>query len=192
MRESLARALSGPINLDEQAHERPVDRLHALAAAQRKETYSGEKDAAARAYLASLGVDLIRLKLANVPRAYAPCVERLTVALMWRGKVLRLDDESAPKVAAQCIQEFVVDFCPTCSGRGEVPDKERGDGRDGAVPMKQCPTCNGAGVRRYTDDERREAVEEFRRLDKAFASAHALMSQAVREALWNARKFLRS
>lgn len=193
MKKALARALSGNVGLGESpSHDAaPVDRLHAIAAAQRRETYADYRDADARSYLASLGVDLVRLKLANVAGAYEPCKERLTVALMWRGNELRIKEAAASIIAAQCLTEFVIDFCPTCSGTGEVKDHSKTDGREGATPMRVCPTCGGHGMRRYTDEERSEAIGEARRLAKAFEAAHALMGQAIREALWNARQYMK-
>lgn len=191
MSESIARALAGYVGLGESpSHDAaPVDRLHAIAAAQRPETY-GER-AQEQAYLASLGVDLVRLKLANVAKAYLPCLERLTVALMWRSDALRIKEAQASVIAAQCIQEHIVDFCPTCSGRGEIPDPEKVDGREGVVPMKTCPECGGSGVRRYSDAERVEAIGQARQLAHVFEACHSIISKSIGEAMFNARRYMR-
>ena len=191
MREAAARCLAGFTSLGEsESHDSmPVDRLHALAHAQRRETYGDGTKAAQAAYLASLGVDLMRLKLSNIPAAFAPCLEKLTVALMWRSDALRIKEAQASVIASQVIQEHVIDFCPTCTGRGEVPIQ--GIDRDGIVPMQECGTCGGHGTRRYTDHERAEAIGEARKLQRAFDSAHSIISTAIAEALWNARRFMR-
>ena len=75
MKESFAHCLSGPINLDEQERERPVDRLHALASAARD------------SHLSSLGVSFLALRTANRADEYARTISKLENCLMWtRGK----------------------------------------------------------------------------------------------------------
>lgn len=178
MRESLARVLSGLSNLDEGPHERPVDRLHALAMAQ----VSRANRTARAAKLASLGVSLIALKAANRPDEYARAVERLTECLAWQKPVK--DEAMRTRVSRQAVMEHCIDFCPTCKGAGEIPAQ---DGLDGAQRMKPCPECGGHGRRRYTDEERRTnmllGVEEYRDGMRMMAEAMRLISVAEDEAI---------
>lgn len=185
MREALAKALSGPINLDEQAHERPVDRLHALASSQ---IFRANR-AARASKLASLGVSLIALKHANRADEYARAIERLADCLTWcrpkAGELLRVN------VSRQAIMEHCVDFCPTCRGSGEIPAQ---DGMEGAQRMKACPECGGTGKRRYTDEERRVnlllAAEDYRAGARLMAEAMAMISVAEDEAIRTAKRLL--
>lgn len=187
MREALAKALSGPINLDEQAHERPVDRLHALASSQ---IYRANSVRAARASkLSALGVSLIALKHANRADEYARAIDRLAECLTWcrpkAGALLRVN------VSRQAVMEHIVDACPRCSGTGEVPAQ---DGLDGAQRMKPCPECGGHGKRRYTDEERRINLllkpEDYRAGARLMAEAMAMISLAEDEAIRTAKRLL--
>ena len=193
MREALARALSGPINLDEQAHERPVDRLHALASSQ---IYRANRTARA-SKLASLGVSLMALKHANRADEYARAVERLADLLVFcrpkKSELFRVT------VSRQAVMEHCVDFCPTCKGTGEIPAQ---DGLDGAQRMKPCPPpdpsgnggCGGTGKRRYTDEERRVNMllraEDYRAGASLMAEAMGLISLAEDEAIRSAKRLL--
>lgn len=181
-REALARALTGTVGLGESpSHDAaPVDRLHAVGAAQRA------------SQLAVLGFELVRLKNSNVAEAYGPCKDGLADFLMERCDNLNIKRPQAEIIAAQVVMEFVIDYCHACGGRGETPDTSRSDGRDGAVPMKACGVCGGVGVRRYTDDERAQAIGDARKLQRAFSEAHAILAGAVREALWNYRRLFRA
>lgn len=185
MRESLAKALSGPINLDEKAHERPVDRLHALASSQ---IYRANR-AARASKLSALGVSLIALKHANRADEYARAVERLADCLLWckpkAGELMRVN------VSRQAITEHIIDFCPTCRGAGEIPAQ---DGMEGAQRMKPCPECAGTGKRRYTDEERRVNLllraEEYRLGARLMAEAMAMIAVAEDEAIRTAKRLL--
>lgn len=195
MRESLARVLSGISNLDEGPHERPVDRLHALASAQ-----IVRADRAARAsHLASLGVSLIALKDANRPDEYLRAVDKLT-SLM-RDMRPRASHEARTKLSRWAIQECVISFCPRCRGTGEVPASNDVEGAQRMVP---CPPrdyrapenggCGGTGKRRYSDAERLEALEVDREqlaaLTRQLDYAHLLLAQAESEAIRSAQVLL--
>ena len=185
MRESLARVLSGISNLDEGPHERPVDRLHALASAQIERA----NRTARASKLAALGVSLIALKAANRPDEYDRAVSRLAECLAWAKPVKSSDMRM--RVSRQAVMEHCVDFCPTCRGAGEIPAQ---DGLDGAQRMKPCPECGGTGKRRYTDEERRINLllraEEYRDGARLMAEAMALISIAEDEAIRTAQKLL--
>jgi len=180
MREALAHALTGPINLDEQDWERPIDRLHALAAAQAV----GVNRTARECALSSLGVSLIALKAANRPDEYARAVSKLADCLFWLKP--RPSKQAATLIARQAIMESVVDGCPTCMGRGEIFNTE------GVV--KQCPECRGSGKRRYSDSERQEALQldgkDFDRANRQLGEALKFLSMAEAEAMKTAKRLL--
>ena len=182
MKEALAHALSGPISLaEDEWRERPVDRLHALAAAQ-----SACGRTAREAALSALGVSLIALKAANRADEYARSVDRL--AHMMRKIKPRPSLELRIRIARQAVHEHIVDFCGTCQGRGEIPDQE---GLEGAQRMKPCPECGGHGKRRYSDSERLEIVGcEARYCGAWIADAMALISEAESEAVRTANRLL--
>ena len=133
-RESLAHALSGPVSLaEDEWRERPVDRIHALAAAQ-----SAYGRTARESALSALGVSLIALKSANRADEYVRSVDRL--AHLLRKTKPKPNAELRIRIARQAVHEHIVDFCPTCRGTGEIPDQE---GLEGAQRMKPCPECGG-------------------------------------------------
>ena len=193
MREALAKALSGPINLDEQAHERPVDRLHALASAQIERA----NRTARASKLSALGVSLIALKHANRADEYARAIDRLAECLTWRWP--KKSAFVRVTVSRQAVMEHCVDFCPRCNGTGEVPAQV---GLDGAQRMKPCPSqdadgdsgCGGTGKRRYTDEERRINLllkpEDYRLGAEMMAEAMALISVAEDQAVRSAKRLL--
>lgn len=185
MREALAKALSGPINLDEQAHERPVDRLHALASSQIERA----NRTARASKLSALGVSLIALKHANRADEYARAIDRLADCLLWcRPKA---DELIRVNVSRQAIMEHCIDFCPTCRGAGEIPAQ---GGLEGAQRMKSCPECAGTGKRRYTDEERRINllldVDDYRTGARLMAEAMGLIALAEDEAIRTAKRLL--
>lgn len=176
MREALASVLSGLSSLQEDDYrERPVDRLHALAAAER-----GSK-------LAELGVSIVALKAANRADEYVRSVDRLAHFL--RLIKPRPNAEMRIRIARQAVMEHIVDFCPTCKGTGEIPDQE---GLEGAQRMKPCPECQGHGKRRYSDRERLDAlgVKSVREVDRWMAEAMGFIAQAEHEAVRTAKRLL--
>lgn len=185
MREALAHSLSGPINLDERDWERPVDRLHALASAQIKNA----RRTAREAHLSSLGVSLIALKSANRADELSRAISRLADCLGWIKP--RPTSAMRLRIARQAINEYVIDYCPTCQGRGEVPDQ---DGLEGAQRMKPCPECGGHGKRRYSDAERMSGLEveraQYAQAERWLCEGLAFMAIAEAEAVKTARKLL--
>lgn len=176
MREALAHALSGPVSLQEDEYrERPVDRIHALASAARD------------SHLSALGLSIIALKAANRPDEYARSVDRLAYFLCRMKN--RPNAEMRLRIARQAVMEHIVDFCPTCKGTGEIPAQ---DGIDGAQRMKQCPECGGHGKRRYSDQERIDAlgVKSGREVDRWMAEALGWIAQAEDQAHKSAIRLL--
>ena len=181
MREALAHALTGPVNLDERdGWERPVDRIHALAAAQAVTTNRTARECA----LASLGVSLIALKAANRADEYARAVSKLADCLFWLRP--RPSVKQATLIARQAIMENVVDHCFSCQGRGHV--------QTDAGVVKACPACGGSGKRRYSDDERREALQmdgkEFDRANRQLGEALQFLAMSEAEAIKTAKRML--
>lgn len=186
MRESLARALSGPVSLmEDEWRERPVDRLHALASAQMERANRTAREA----HLASLGVSLIALKAANRADELDRAIKRLVACIMWVRPAPT--EKMALKVARQAIQETIIDFCPTCKGTGEVPDQE---GLDGAQRMRVCPSCGGHGRRRYSNEERISGLQihagELHKVNRYLTEALTFISRAEDEAIRTAARLL--
>lgn len=180
MRESIAHALVGLSSLQSDDYrERPVDRLHALASAQINQAVRSGK-------LSSLGVSLIALKNANRPDEYPRAVDRLA-KLLCHAK-MKANEQTRTLIAMQAVQEYVIDFCPTCKGSGEIPDK---DGLEGAQRMKTCPECGGHGKRRYSDPERVEALRlNLHDTQRWMAHAMSVISEAESEAYRTAHRLL--
>lgn len=182
MREALAHALTGPVNLDEQeSRERPVDRLHAMACAARE------------SHLSSLGVSYIALRAANRADEYARTISKLEKCLAWGKR--RVAQEMRFKLARQAVMESIVSACPRCSGTKEV---KADIGLDGAQRMKPCPPapegCGGHGLRRYSDDERMNSLEVdkhlYRLLERHLTDAIAFLNAGEAEAIRTARRLL--
>ena len=183
-KEAFAVALAGLESLAESANGsiRPVDRIHALGAAQRVETYAEYRDAARMSLLASLGVDLIRYTRVRVEYAYYPCVKGLGQMLGYRRYNLRLPLETRLSVAQQALREVREPRCEVCAGRIDetelhsVPDSPDHKAGDGPTPMVKCLACRGTGVRLWRDSERGAGTP------KAYSVAHEIISEAIYEA----------
>lgn len=174
MKAALAAVLAGFQGLGaDESRERPVDRLGAMA-------YAGLES-----QLASLGVDLIAFKYghraASKPRAEA----QLAVILGWRSTRLDLSARQCSRVAKHAIVEWMIDMCPTCSGAQEIRDQS---GVEGLQRMKPCPECYQTGLRRWSDQERVEALGgDF---NKALDRAHFFISKASAYAVSGAARML--
>ncbi len=191
MRESLARVVCNPVNLEEDEwRERPVDIIHAMAKAQ-------VRTAGKRYNLTAIGRALYPAM--TLPRgdqsldgAICAAAEALAAALMVPGFRLNLLSPTARLVALHAIREHRDPVCRVCKGRidtttgmASIPDVDKlknwKEG-DGPVPMKPCPACGGSGVHKYGDDERTNAVgDDAGRMDRAFSTAHSLISAAMIE-----------
>lgn len=181
MREALAHALTGPVNLDERdGWERPVDRIHALAAAQSVTLNRTARECA----LASLGVSLLALKAANRADEYSRAVDKLSNCLFWLRP--RPSVKQANLIARQALMENVVDHCFTCQGRGHVQSE--------AGVVKACGACHGHGKRRYSDEERQESLQlagkEFDRANRQLSEALKFLAMAEAEAIKTAKRML--
>lgn len=176
VREALISALGGYQSLAASDHaERPVDRLGALAYAQL--CADGTVGGDAKSFLASLGVDLICVKFANLASSREPAALKLAVVLNWRANRLKLSAAKLETVARWAIGEWVNSACLTCKGAKAMPVEL---GVEGAQPMMECPTCHGSGLMRWTDEERLQALGgDF---NKPIELAHQYIGAAVSEA----------
>jgi hypothetical protein len=181
--EALAVALAGYTTLGESANGsiRPVDRLHAVGAAQRMATYADRRNAQRTARIAELGVDLMRYTRGGIDGAQGDCVEGLA-GLLGKG----LAPDAAILVAIQAISEFHSPNCKVCKGRRDesgftvVPNPEIEHKLDGPVPTVVCPSCRGTGARLWTDTERSKSMGcNAGRLRNRMAEAHYLISEAI-------------
>lgn len=171
MKETLAATLTGLLGLGwDEAHEKPVDRLTALAAMQNQR--AGEAQNAA--VLRSLGQDVISFKYANRADTRESAIEKLADQLK-RIRALEQRPVLRARIAAWALQEHVIDMCPRCTGRGEVP--QFADQGDGYQPMLPCDPCNGTGKRRYSDAERIGATGG--KHAEHFERAHEYITRAV-------------
>lgn len=177
MKEALAHCLTGPVNLDEQeARERPVDYIHAMAMAQQVTVHRTHHDA----HLAALGLSWYALKGANRPDAFQDVLDRLAACLLWSGG--RMSRKDRQKIAHQAVMESLVDSCPTCAGTGEIKAYEE---IEGTQRMKQCPECGGHGKRRYSNAERIAGLEinptELVKYERKLSEALGYLAQAEKE-----------
>jgi hypothetical protein len=179
MKSQFAGVLGGFQSLDsDDFRERPVDRLGALGAAQ----IARADEALRLSVLTALGVDLIRYKFAGVDTAGKDAEDKLSAALSWPkewpGRNVLLDAAQRDVVARWSVHEWRNDKCPPrpdgCGGALEVPSSARLI--DGAQPMMVCPKCRGTGWKRWSDEERRAAMEDT--FSKAMGIAHALIAHA--------------
>lgn len=183
MKEALVSVLTGLQSLgSDDVNERPLDRLHAMAAA--KNYTAGEE-----AVLTSLGRDLIAFKFAHRVDSRDQAIKNLADALGWASFKLGLHGKNRKRIASWAVQEWVIDFCPSCSGKCEVP-MHLEQSIEGRQPMKQCPTCRGTGKRRYSDEERKEALGDLNRLERGLFVAHGVIGWAEAAAVRSANHLL--
>ena len=174
MREAFAAVLAGFQSLGhDDCRERPIDRLGALAYAQKNSE------------LASLGVDLIALKYSGREASREPAAQKLADILGWSSNKLKLDERTRLAIARWAITEWVKECCPTCMGTREMPNQQD---VDGAQPMKPCTDCGASGLRKWTDKERERVLGED--YGKALGLAHAHIGAAAAEAIRGAKRML--
>jgi hypothetical protein len=186
MKEAFAGVLGGLQGLgSDDYRERPVDRLTALGAIQRRDGQAARGAEAERtALLNALGVRLVAFKFGNCATSRADAEDMLEDILRWPTWGLSITTRQRPTIARQAIIEFAIDQCPTCFGAREEPMIEA----EGTRPMMVCTGCAGSGKRRYSDAERVAAM------GKAFAqemeTAHRIMGWAEALAVRNGMKML--
>lgn len=201
MREALAIAMQGLTGLGESpTHDAsPVDRLHAIAAAQRPETYRECRDARGRSLMVVLGRDLIAVLDGDGERWRSRCEIALAEIMQWRQYNLRLKEETARYVARQAMHEAKESRCHVCHGKTDengifsIPDVDKLQGRtpDGPVPMRPCPACDGTGKHRFSDVEREQIIGDAVRFTRAMTVAHGIISQSMYEAMQSYRHLFR-
>lgn len=175
MKQALASALGGLPGLGstDDGRERPVDRIGALASAQAK---AGERLSQETVFRA-LGALLIGLK-ARRNDFVRDAEDTLCGCLGWDRWTLKLKGKERLRIARWALVEYSMPFCPTCRGATESPNHEDVEGRQ---PMRQCPSCSGTGLRRFSDSERREAMgDPFKH---AMSVAHLILSTSESSAM---------
>jgi hypothetical protein len=203
MKEAFAAVLGGLQSLGhDDARERPVDRLGALGAAARtapNETREGAQVERAnhelrQAWLASLGVDLVRFKFSRVEIAGKDAEDKLSAILAWSswwtGRKVGLDPAQRDVVAWWAVHEWAEDRCPPrpdgCGGALQVPSSAAPI--DGAQPMVTCPQCGGMGKRKWKDEEREKAMGDP--FSDAMDHAHRIIAHAESLAMRRGREML--
>lgn len=160
LHEALARTLADGDLRQSDIEESGADRVAALGLSDR------------------LGAALIRV-LAEHDRSAFIESGRLLAAKLRRVKVSR---ESAYRVAAVVIHEWLADKCRKCGGRGFIFSGE---------VKRVCTTCLGLGYRRPSDAERMRALGVDRRIYGKLEPAFAVAGAALTDALARASRQLR-
>ena len=157
LRQLVAAALHSSDLGDDPTRETPLDRILAMAHADR------------------LGGLLWRLRLANDAAAFAPATLIVSRRLR-RGTDRRSRAEIFDRVAARAVQEWLDDLCRVCLGRGKLVAK------DTPVATHVCVRCSGTGRRRHSDAERARAIglsmDAARKWTPKFALAHEIIADA--------------
>ncbi len=136
------------------------------------------RQAAKDARYVGIGVTTMAVKNGLQPRLFARAVAEIACEILIVTKKMLVTDapiwietvESRPAViespeykaaiaiARAALHQHVIDMCPTCQGKKEVPDHDLPE-LEGRQPMKLCGDCNGTGKRKYSDDECGDALK---------------------------------
>jgi hypothetical protein len=166
------------------AERAPGDRVAAIGAAQLQEHHMRQTDnaqqAARDARWVAIGMTTMSVKNGLQPRLFARAVAEIACEILivtkkitvmeaadWidivekRAECLTHPDYIAAHVVARAaLHQHIIDMCPTCQGKKEIPDHDIPD-LNGVQPMKMCGDCNGTGKRKYSDDECGDALKGF-------------------------------
>lgn len=158
LRKLLASALSGSDLSESPTGESALDRVRALAFADR------------------LGGQLWRLKWAHDPGAYKPALDLLARRLRKQHE----PREMVERVAGVVLREYLDELCRACGGRGRIVADGTPAGGHACVP------CLGTGVRRHSDAQRMRDTglthAQYPKWEQRFARAHAILAVADRRA----------
>lgn len=172
MKGTLAVSLTGLQGMGWGPHEKPVDRVTAMAAMQNQRAHEAENAAAMR----SLGQAIIAFKYSNRADMRDEAVQKLADQLH-KIRKLEMRPGLRMKIAGWALQEHVIDMCPRCQGAKEV---QMHADAEGYQPMMPCPPmpegCSGTGKRRYSDAERIAATGAAH--GDHFARAHEYITRA--------------
>lgn len=108
-----------------EGHERAVDRVAAMGRVER------------------IGANLWRAKYQYDASSYKQAV--LELIGMYRQRNPRESSEIVRTVVEQCFREWISGMCPSCLGARELIVGDR---------RVVCDTCQGSGIRHYSDFER--------------------------------------
>lgn len=90
-----------------------------------------------------LGVDLWKARYMLEAQAYADAREGFRA--LYKERYIREHQNVTDRLVDQCLHEFLSPFCSTCGGAKEMMVGEL---------KVTCSTCDGVGVKNYTDEER--------------------------------------
>lgn len=163
------------------AERAPGDGVAAVGAAQLHEHHMRQcndaQQAARNARWVAIGMTTLAVKNGLQPRLFSRAVAEIACEMLIAKKHMNVINAAdwidivekraeclthpvyvaAHAVARAALHQHVIDMCPTCGGKKEIPDHDIPD-LNGVQPMKMCPDCNGTGKRRYTDEECADAV----------------------------------
>ena len=111
--------------------ERPIDRI------------------AAGGFADTLGITLWRVKYQNSVTDYHKAAEEIFTRLS--KKYPKTPPEMTRKLVDNALHEYLAPFCTACNGRKELVI---------ANLRVICKTCDGAGIKRYTDQARANYMSE--------------------------------
>ena len=164
------------------AQRAPGEKVAAIGAAQLAEHHmrqtNSAQQAAKDARYVTIGMTTMAVKNGLQPRLFARAVAEIACEILIVTKKMLVTDapiwietvESRPAViespeykaaiaiARAALRQHVIDMCPTCQGKKEVPAHDLPE-IIGGQPMKLCGDCNGTGKRKYSDDECGDALK---------------------------------
>lgn len=150
MREALAHAVNSSNLGMEESYEHDADKIAAMAFGPR------------------LGSLLVRYRDGGQARWKGQATCMIAYKLI---RKLRLNRELSLKIATHALHEWADPHCLTCGGAREVM---------GERIKVICHVCNGTGIRRYTDIERKNAIGGCGgKIEDGLRLAHATITGAV-------------
>lgn len=96
----------------------------------------------------TLGVNIWKARYMLESKAYQDALGQLRLHFSDRYRAESLD--IAKRIVEQCFHEFLVNACKDCNGAKELMAGEL---------RVICETCEGSGIRRYTDFERARSMK---------------------------------
>lgn len=125
---------------------------------------------ASMAFTDTLGAELWRVRLANDARAY----RRALLLLVRRTRHIAKSHDLRRRLCEVCLAEWADQNCRACGGRGFIINENR--------VQHVCTVCDGAGLRRYSDQWRMRrmgfSAEVYRKWERRFSAVHAKLSNA--------------
>ena len=164
------------------AQRAPGDKVAAIGAAQLTEHHmrqtNNAQQAAKDARYVAIGITTMAVKNGLQPKMFSRAVAEVACELLILTKKMLVTDapiwidtvegrpeaiespeyKAAIAIARAAMHQHVIDMCPRCGGKKEIPDHDLPE-QDGRQPMKMCPDCNGTGKRNYSDTEAADSLK---------------------------------